>query len=90
MKAKHKIAFFVPTSSLETCKDAVFAAGAGRYPDYSECCWTTFGTGQFRPINYANPHIGHVGELTEVEEARVEILCVGEQVARKAVLALTE
>lgn len=46
------------------------------------------GTGQFRPGNTANPHIGNVGTLEEVEEAKVETLCCGEDVARKAVEAL--
>ncbi|KAG7288296.1 hypothetical protein NEMBOFW57_007827 [Staphylotrichum longicolle] len=29
------------------------------------------------PRDAANPHIGKVGELEHVEEARVETLCVG-------------
>lgn len=55
---------------------------------YTECCWTTLGTGQFRPGDGANPHLGSVGTLEEVEEARCEVLCVGEDVARRAVGAL--
>lgn len=46
------------------------------------------GTGQFRPGDAANPHIGKVGELEEVPEARVETLCIGGGVVRKAVEAL--
>ena len=89
--ARFKLVFFVPRSALVVCKDAIFAAGAGRYPgpgNYTECCWTADGTGQFRPGDTANPHIGSVGALEEVQEARVETLCLGEDVARKAVEAL--
>ncbi len=89
--ARFKLVFHVPPSALAVCKSAIFAAGAGRYPgpgNYTECCWTTMGTGQFRPGDTANPHIGGVGVLEEVQEARVETLCVGEDVARKAVEAL--
>jgi hypothetical protein len=89
--ARFKLVFFVPQSALAACKAAIFAAGAGRYPgpgNYTECCWTAMGTGQFRPGDTANPHIGSVGTLEEVQEARVETLCVGEDVARKAVEAL--
>lgn len=89
--ARYKLVFHVPPTALEACKTAIFAAGAGRYPgagNYTECCFTVFGTGQFRPGDAANPHIGKVGELEHVEEARVETLCVGEEVARKAVAAL--
>ena len=85
------LVFFVPPSALAACKAAVFAAGAGRYPgpgNYSECCWTAMGTGQFRPGDTASPNIGSVGTLEDVQEARVETLCVGEEVARKAVEAL--
>lgn len=46
------------------------------------------GNGQFRPGNAANPHIGRVGQLEEKQEMRVETLCVGEDVVRKAVDAL--
>ena len=46
------------------------------------------GIGQFRPGDTANPNIGSVGILEEVKELRVETLCVGEDVAKKAVDAL--
>jgi len=46
------------------------------------------GTGQFRPGQNANPNIGSVGELESIEEIRVETLCVGKDVAQKAVVAL--
>ncbi|OAA55280.1 NGG1p interacting factor 3, NIF3 [Niveomyces insectorum RCEF 264] len=93
IKTKYQLSFFVPPANLEACKAAVFAAGAGRYPgsgNYTECCWTIThgGLGQFRPGDAANPHIGAAGVLETVEEARVETLCVGEDVARRAVAAL--
>ena len=89
--ARFRLVFNVPPSALDACKAAIFAAGAGRYPGpgtYTECCWTVLGTGQFRPGDAANPHLGKPGELEHVQEARVETICVGEDVARKAVAAL--
>ena len=89
--ARFKLIFFVPPSALAACKAAIFAAGAGNYPgsgNYTECCWTAFGTGQFRPGRAANPNIGKVGDLEEVQEAKVETLCLGEDVVRRAVEAL--
>lgn len=89
--ARYKLIFRVPTSHLEACKTAVFAAGAGRYPgsgNYTECCFTVMGTGQFRPGDTAAPHIGTPGVIEEVQEASVETLVVGTDVARKAVEAL--
>ena len=89
--ARFKLVFFAPLTAVAACKTAIFTAGAGRYPGpggYTECCFTTNGTGQFRPVDAANPNIGSVGQLEEVEETRVETLCVGESVARQAVEAL--
>jgi hypothetical protein len=84
------LVFHVPPSNLAACKSAIFAAGAGRYQNYTECCWSSLGTGQFRPGDAANPHIGKVGALEEVPEVCVETLCAGEDVARRAVKALKE
>ena len=89
--ARFKLVFFVPVSAAEACKAAIFVTGAGRYPgpgNYTECCWTTTGKGEFRPGDTANPNIGKAGKLEKVEETRVETLCVGEDVARRAVEAL--
>ncbi|KAK7417630.1 hypothetical protein QQX98_004451 [Neonectria punicea] len=85
------LVFYVPPSGLAACKAAVFNAGAGKYPgpgQYTEACWSSHGTGQFRPGDTANPNIGELGKLEEVPEVRVEVLCVGEDVARKAVADL--
>lgn len=89
---RYKLVYMVPTFALETTKAAIFSAGAGRFPggQYTECAFTWIGKGQFRPGDQAKPHIGKVGELEEVEEARVESICIGEDIARAAVKALKE
>ena len=87
---RFKLVFNVPTTGLEACKTAIFAAGAGRNGNYTECCFTTPGTGQFRPGDKANPSLGKVGELEYVESVKVETLCFGEDVVRKAVKALKQ
>lgn len=85
---RFKLVFFVPTTALTVCKKAIFDAGAGRYPNYAECCFQTPGTGQFRPVDAAKPNIGEVGKLEEVDEVRVETVCNGREMAQKAVEAL--
>lgn len=88
---RFSLIFYAPPSAVLACKNAIFKAGAGRYPgpgNYTECCWSTTGTGQFRPGDAANPNIGKVGELETIDEVRVEALCVGESVAKDAVAAL--
>lgn len=71
----YKLAFFVPVAEAEAVKEAVFATGAGRIGDYEACCFQTRGTGQFRPMEGADPHIGRVGDLEQVEELKVELVC---------------
>lgn len=88
---RFKLIFYVPPTSVAACKAAIFTAGAGRYPgpgNYTECCWIAVGKGQFRPGNKARPHLGFIGQLEEVEEARVETLCLGESSVKEAVKAL--
>ncbi|MGR2739073.1 NGG1p interacting factor NIF3 [Billgrantia sp. Q4P2] len=83
----YKLAFYVPLEDAETVKEAVFASGAGRLGDYEACCFETRGTGQFRPLDGANPHIGQVGDLEKVEEVKVELVCE-DHLIREAVEAL--
>lgn len=71
----YKLCFFVPESHLEPVKQAVFAAGGGRIGDYEHCCWQVLGQGQFRPGPEASPFIGKPGELEQVAEYRVELVC---------------
>lgn len=87
---KFTLIFHTPISALSACKSAIFAAGAGSYPNgnYTECCWSVLGNGQFRPGDAAHPNIGKVGKLEHTQEMRVEVMCFGEDVARKAVAAL--
>ncbi len=83
----YKLAFFVPVEDAEAVKEAVFACGAGRIGDYEACCFQTPGTGQFRPLTGADPHIGEVGSLEQVEELKVELVCE-DSIIRAAVSAL--
>lgn len=90
---KYKLIFFVPPTSLSACKSAIFNAGAGRYPgpgNYTEACFQSQGTGQFRPGRGANPSIGTPGKLESVDEVRVETICVGRDVTVNAVEALVK
>ena len=81
----YKIAVFIPATHLETVKEAMFAAGAGRIGDYDKCSWEVKGVGQFRPLAGANPFIGTVGAVEQVEEYKVEMVCADAHI--KAVVA---
>jgi len=71
----YQIVFYVPESHLESVKDALFQAGAGKIGDYDSCAWQTLGQGQFRPLVGSKPYIGQTGEVEVVDEYRVELVC---------------
>lgn len=76
----YKFIFYVPESHLEQVKNAVFAAGAGKYGNYAKCSWQTLGGGQFEALAGSEPFIGEKGELTRVDEYRVETICKEENI----------
>jgi dinuclear metal center YbgI/SA1388 family protein len=76
---------YVPGEHADAVREALFAAGAGRLGNYSHCCWSVEGTGQFRPLDGANPAIGRIGETQRVAEHRVE--AIAPRRLRAAVLA---
>lgn len=71
----YKLNFFVPVEDKERVKEALFAIGVGRYENYECCSFETLGTGQFKPINKANPHIGKLDSIEHVSEYKVEMIC---------------
>lgn len=77
-----KLCFFVPESHMESVKQAVFDAGAGRIGGYDQCSWQTLGAGQYRPLAGASPFLGEVGELELVTEYKVEMVCEERYIAR--------
>ncbi len=83
----YKVTVYVPESHLDQVKAAMFGAGAGRVGNYDSCAWQVRGQGQFRPLKGANPFLGHVGTLEQVEEWKVELVCPDECV-REVISAL--
>lgn len=78
----YKLCFYVPESHVDSVKESVFKAGAGRIGNYEQCCWQVLGQGQFRPGSGSNPYIGQSGELTFVNEYRIECVCSDELIVK--------
>jgi dinuclear metal center YbgI/SA1388 family protein len=74
-----KLVVFVPESDLARVQDALFAAGAGRIGEYSECSFRLAGTGSFRGSDASNPTVGQKGRREEVSEWRLEVVCPDSQ-----------
>ena len=73
--ANYKIVVFVPLSHADVVRGAIGKAGGGKLGNYSFCSFSTKGVGRFKPEEGAQPHIGTVGKLEEVEEERIEMIC---------------
>lgn len=70
----YKLVVFVPIESAAKVSNAVFAAGAGAIGNYSNCGFTTEGTGTFLPLAGARPAIGKKLKLEKVNEIRLETI----------------
>ncbi len=81
MKTKYvKVVVFVPETHAQNVREALSANGCGRLGDYDSCSFSTAGVGRFRPLKAANPFVGKVGEIEEVTEERIEVLCEGKNI----------
>lgn len=70
MKEMVKIVVTVPVSDAEGLRNAIGQTDAGKQGNYDFCSFSTKGIGRFRPLTGANPTVGEVGKLEEVEEER--------------------
>lgn len=79
MEAKnYKIVVYVPTSHCDKVREALEKNGAGHIGNYDSCSFTSKGVGRFMALKGADPFIGKIGVIEEVEEDRVETICAGE------------
>ncbi|WP_425635743.1 Nif3-like dinuclear metal center hexameric protein [Algoriphagus yeomjeoni] len=69
-----KLVFFVPEPGKEKVLQTVYAAGAGKIGEYSDCSFQVKGTGTFTPSAKANPTLGEREKAQEEAEIRVEVL----------------
>lgn len=83
----HKLVWFVPREALDSTREAVFAAGAGRIGGYTRCSWYTAGTGTFLGGEGSDPAIGEPGREQRASELRVETVVPAGR-AREVVAAL--
>ncbi|TFD92313.1 Nif3-like dinuclear metal center hexameric protein [Jeotgalibacillus sp. R-1-5s-1] len=69
-----KLIVFVPGTHEETVRSALAEAGAGQIGDYSDCSFTSVGTGKFKPGASSDPFIGTSGVVESVEEVKIEVI----------------
>ena len=74
-----KLVVFVPREALDSVRDALFAAGAGRIGAYERCSWYTEGTGTFLGGEGTSPTVGQAGREERVAELRLETIFPAER-----------
>ena len=69
----------MPREALDTVRNALFEAGAGRIGDYENCSWYTQGTGTFLGGEGTSPTLGEAGREERVAELRLETVFPSER-----------
>jgi len=69
-----KLVIYVPVEHEASFVEAVFQTGAGKIGEYTCCSFRSRGKGTFLPGESSAPFIGAPGEISEVDEIRMETL----------------
>ncbi|KEZ51734.1 Nif3-like dinuclear metal center hexameric protein [Metabacillus indicus] len=67
-----KLVVYVPKDHAGRIRTVLGDTGAGHIGMYSDCSFSSEGTGRFLPLEGTNPYIGEKGKLECAEEERIE------------------
>ena len=67
-----KLIAYVPESHAEQVRNALFHAGAGNIGNYSECSFSSDGTGTFKGNEDSDPYVGEPGIRQLESEIKIE------------------
>lgn len=70
----YHLIIYVPLQNADAIRSVLAANGTGKIGNYDSCSFSTRGTGRFRPLKGADPHLGKIGSVEEVEEERIEVV----------------
>jgi hypothetical protein len=76
---KVKVWLTCPKSHADEVRMAIGDAGLGKIGNYSHCSFVTEGKGYSKALEGANPAIGEIGNITEIEEVVIEFVCQKDQ-----------
>ncbi|MCK0158456.1 Nif3-like dinuclear metal center hexameric protein [Cellulophaga sp. F20128] len=68
-----KLTTYVPKNDAKKLKEALFKAGAGTLGNYSNCSFTTLGTGSYKAGKNSNPTKGEIGKTHYEEETQLNV-----------------
>ena len=82
-----KIRVSVPLEAADQIRQALGQAGAGVQGNYEYCSSSTKQNWRFKPKHGARPAMGKVGQLEQVEEELIEVIC-HKDLAAKVIAAI--
>lgn len=78
----------VPVSHADAVRQAIGDAGGGVAGNYSHCSFSVRGMGRFKGNENSNPAFGVAGVYESVEEERIEIPHIAEDVVDAVIAAM--
>jgi dinuclear metal center YbgI/SA1388 family protein len=69
-----KLYTFAPVDKAEQVRSAIFESGGGHIGNYSECSFSTEGTGTFKAGAGTEPYVGEIGKQHQEREVKIEII----------------
>lgn len=78
----------VPVTHSDAVRMAIGDAGGGTAGNYSHCSFSTKGLGRFKGNEHSTPAIGQPGQYETVEEERIEVSHISEDVVRDVIAAM--
>lgn len=70
----YKVQVFIPKENADTFKDALDQNGFAKESNYEYCFFNSDGTGQFKPVDNANPTLGQLNVIENVQEVKIEFM----------------
>lgn len=78
----YKLSVYVPRDQVQHFHQAMCASGVGSIGNYLDCAFQMEGIGTFTPNEFAHPTIGIAGEVSTVEETRIDYLLEKNQIEK--------
>ena len=89
MMKKFKLVTFVPESHADSIRRALGDMGIGKMGKYTHGSFSVKGKGRFMATNGTHPYSGEFGEINEVDEERIEVVCFADKI-KEAVRVIKE
>ena len=74
IQENYKLTVYVPATHVDKIKKAISGSGGGTIGDYDYCFFESEGKGSFRPGNTTKPYLGEHGEISNVNEIKLETI----------------